>query len=66
MKFKNISNKAIRDLSLIAVGELERDRIIKPGDTFEVKDPEMIKRVKATGLYREVVQAVPKKAKGGK
>lgn len=66
MKFKNVSNKAIRDLTLIAVGILPRSRVVKPGDIIEVKDPKMIERVKASGIYQEVVDAKPKKEKGGK
>lgn len=65
MKFKNVSNKAVRDLTLIGAGEVPRDRVIKPGDIIDVKNPKMIERMKVSGIYKEVKDAEPKKEKKG-
>lgn len=70
MKFKNVSDNEIYDITLVALGIAKRGEGIKPGDIIEVKDPEVIKRVQANGVYQEVKETVAKNVKeekkGGK
>jgi len=71
MKFKNITDKEIVDVSLILAGILPKGTTIKPGDIIEVKDPEMAGRMQYNANYQKVEEVAPKKAteekkKGGK